>query len=247
VARAKNNIEVALSQSTLDFEESRLEEDTVRYQPVHHTIVAVDVVASGGLDDRQLLRTRADLRAILQAALMAQSIDLGQLDFTDLGDGLRFLAPSAVPPNLLLDPFILDLDSHLAARRSDTDRIRLRVAVHQGLVHRDGDEWVGAPLVLVARLIDAAPVRRAIRSVPEANLVLVISQSIYDSVVCHGYGLDRGRYQTITVVEKETSTSAWIFMPGPLRQLGAGHLIVQPPFVIETDGYRLGGRAVGSG
>src|SRR5262249_1144747 len=152
------------------------------------------------------LRMRADLRAVIAGTLSRQPHDMSPVDRDDLGDGLRLIVPATIPPGTLLDPFVPNLASALREHRkavADVARLRLRVAIHMGLLHRDRG-WAGQPLVHCARLLDAGPVRRILESVPQADLVMVVSQVIYDAVVRHGYGLDPATYRQITINEKET-------------------------------------------
>lgn len=189
----------------------------MRYEPVHHTIVALDVARSGGRDDQLLLRMRRDLTAVVRDALAEQAIDLAAVAGPDRGDGLRLDVPASVSASRLLDPFVPTLDTALREHRkasSPAARLRVRVAVHQGPVHLDDGVWAGAPMVLCARLLDAAPLRRVLDALPEANVALAVSESIHDGVVRHGYGLDPATYQRIRVAVKETDTAAWMHVPG---------------------------------
>src|SRR5262245_17592677 len=121
----------------------------MRREPVHHTIVAMDVAHSGGRDDLLQLRMPADLREIVAATLAAQALDLAALPYTDLGDGIRLMIAGASPAVLLV-PFVPNLASALRQHRraaSAAARLRLRVAITTGLLHRDAGGWAGAPLV----------------------------------------------------------------------------------------------------
>lgn len=187
------------------------------FQPLPHTIVALDVVGSGQLDDQLLLAVRADVRMIVGSVLARQGIDIASLESHDLGDGIRLVVPGLITPPALLDPFVPNLDTALRQQRkraSAEARLRLRIAVHHGLVHQDGGSAAGEPLRITARLLDAAGVRQAIALADDANLVLVVSQQMFESVVRHGYGLDPALYQKISVREKETAATAWIYVPG---------------------------------
>lgn len=187
------------------------------FQPLPHTVVALDVVASGTLDDQMLLATRADVRMIIGSVLAQQGIDIASLETHDLGDGMRLIVPGVVTPPSMLDPFVPNLDTALRQHRKRTSapaRLRLRVSVHHGLVHQDGGQAAGETLRIGTRLLDAQPVRDAIRLAEEANLVLVVSKHMYESVVRHGYGLDPALYQQVPIREKETETTAWIYVPG---------------------------------
>src|SRR2546421_4435092 len=139
----------------------------MRPEPVHHTIVAMDVVGSGARDDMLQLRMRADLREIVSDALTG--VPTGEVG--DLGDGVRLIVPAQVSPALLLDPFVPKLATALRNHRramSDQARLRLRVAVHMGLLHRDTTGWTGGPLVICARMLDAKPVRDLLATTDDA-------------------------------------------------------------------------------
>jgi hypothetical protein len=187
--------------------------------PVHHTIVDIDVAGSGSRDDQLQLRMRADLRALVGAVLARQSLTPGgTVDCRDLGDGIRLVVPASVSPCAMLDPFIPNLATALREHRKLTApaaRLRLRVAVHTGLLHRDETGWAGNPLVLCARLRDAEPVRLALRAAGDrADLAVVVSQTVHDTVVRHGFGLDPDTYRQVTIREKETLARAWVHVPG---------------------------------
>jgi hypothetical protein len=203
----------------------------IRYEPTYHTIVEVDVADSGHLDDREQLRMRAALRTLIADALALQSLAAAVVGRADLGDGLRLIFPATVSPCLLLDPFIPNLASGLRGNHeagSTNDRLRLRVAVHAGLLHRDSDGWAGEPLVHCSRLIDAEPVRRVLQTERSANLVLVVSQAVYDSVVRHGYGLERSNYRPVRIRSKEAIVPAWVYDPAAFGQPPGGLRIQEP-------------------
>lgn len=185
-------------------------------RPTHHTIVGVDVASSGHLNDQHQLRMRADLRGVLATALAWQGLQWIHLHRDDLGDGIRLVIPASISPSELLDPFVPTLTYLLREHRRAADeqvRLRLRVAVHMGLVHHDGHGFAGRTLVHAARLLDAEPVRKALAAAPLADLVLVVSETIYDAIVAQGYGLDPDTYTQVLICEKETTAPAWIHLP----------------------------------
>jgi hypothetical protein len=168
---------------------------------------------------------RSDLRRIAKEVLAEQSIDWKALDRTDLGDGFRLVIPATITAAALLDPFIPNLESALREHRKSaatSAMLRLRVVLHHGPVHRDGGEWVGAPMIHCARLLDADGPRKILANLHHANLVLIVSASIFETVVRHGYGLDPRLYQRIAVEEKETVTAAWVHVPGHLPPYPVG-------------------------
>lgn len=194
-------------------------------RPTHHTVVSIDVARSGGRNDLLQLRMRADLRTVIETSLAHQGLGLIHLHTEDLGDGFRLIVPAGISPSAMLDPFVPTIAHLLRGHRMatrDTARLRLRVAVHMGLLHHDGHGWAGQPLVHTARLLNAASVRRAFETAPQADLILVVSQLVYESVVAQGYGLDPESYRPVQIHEKETDAPAWI------------HLPATPPLAIEA-------------
>ncbi|WP_406074722.1 hypothetical protein [Micromonospora sp. NBC_01638] len=187
------------------------------FQPLHHTVVTTDVVGSSERDDQLQIKMRGDLYEILGRALKRQSLDIAALNPADLGDGFRLHAPATVSPLVMVSPFIEHLLAEVRLHRrsaNETSRLRLRVAIHMGLLHREEQGgWAGRTLTECARLLDAPAARELIAEAPDADLVVVVSDAIYDAVVCQGYGPAPEDFQRIPVVVKESSFQAWAYVP----------------------------------
>ena len=196
--------------------------------PVHHTIIATDVAKSGSRNDVLIVRMRADLRRMLKDVLAQQAVDMDAQAVADLGDGYRLLLPASISPGSALNPFVANLANALRLHReasSEAHRIRLRVVVHSGLLHPEADgSWAGTPLKEAARLLEAPVGRLFLDAFPSADMVLLVSQTIYDTVVRHGYTLDPQLFERVEVEVKETRESAWVHVPGsgPAPPTGVG-------------------------
>jgi hypothetical protein len=212
-------------------------------RPVHHTVVELDVTGSGTRDDQLQLRMRADLHAIIDSVLTRQSLDAPAVHRDDRGDGTRLIVPAHISPQTLINPFLPDLaaalwEHHKAA--SETARLRLRVAIHMGLLYRDIHGWAGTPLVHSTRLVNARPVRHALATAPAVNLVVVVSGPVYHEVVCHTHGVDPATYVQVAISEKETQATAWVHIPGPFPP---ARLNYAPPDARTTRSRSYLGRA----
>jgi hypothetical protein len=182
-----------------------------------HTIVEMDVAGSGSRDDQLQLRMRDDLRGLTDRALAAQRQDASQIDQGDLGDGIRLIVPATISPGPFLTSFVPALERALREHRRtfhDIARLRLRVAIHAGLLQRDSSGWFGQPLVHCKRLIDAQRVRETLARALDADLVVVVSAEFYAAVVCHGHWLTPADFHQVDINEKETQTIAWVHVPG---------------------------------
>jgi hypothetical protein len=97
-------------------------------------------------------------------------------------------------------------------------RVRLRVAVHHGLVHLDGPTgFPGRPSVLLARLLAAEPVRALLRTEPTISVAAIVSTDLYDDIVVDRYeGLRPDQFQRVRVNHpaKDFSCYAWLHAPG---------------------------------
>ncbi len=96
-------------------------------------------------------------------------------------------------------------------------RVRLRVAVHHGLVQLDGATGCpGRHPVIVARLLDSGPVRDLLQSRPGINLAAIISDEVYQDVVLNRYeDLRPELFRAVYVNNpaKEFAAPAWLYSP----------------------------------
>jgi hypothetical protein len=110
----------------------------------------------------------------------------------------------------LLNEYNASLPRHSEPQR----QLRVRVVVHAGDVHYDANGCYGEALDVAFRLLDAAPVKRALRETADP-LILVVSGEIYNSVVRHGYGGidDRDFHRLVRVQVAGMRYSGWIQNP----------------------------------
>jgi hypothetical protein len=62
----------------------------------------------------------------------------------------------------------------------------MRLALHYGTLIEGPLGPAGDAPIVVSRLLDATPVREYLNEHPERDLALVISDSLYENVVCSG-------------------------------------------------------------
>lgn len=178
--------------------------------PEHRSVFVVDIAGFGRWNDPTQLRARQVLRHAVRTGLRAAGVRWSDLAVQDRGDGMMVLVPAAVSKLDLLDPAIPTVVAALR-RHNDTVapelRIRVRLALHAGEVHRDPHGWVGADLNTTCRLADSAPVREHLAD----QAVLVVSEVIHQGVVRHGYRrVDPDSYHCVDIALKELRTRAWV-------------------------------------
>src|SRR6266536_595096 len=205
----------------------------MRGTPVRRGILALDIEGFGhqGRTDphRAHLRTR-----LLAHALRAAEIPPEQVAArSDLGDGILVLFDPAVPAATLLHPLLSDLTIKLTTdnqQATGPGRLRLRVAVHEGHVLADPHGHTGEDLNHAFRLLDAQATRTVLAGSPSTDVVLAVSDAVYQGVVRHAYaGLDPVVWQPVRVHAKETRTRAWVHLPGLASQPELSSVLAAPP------------------
>jgi hypothetical protein len=89
-------------------------------------------------------------------------------------------------------------------------QIRLKVAVHVGPVTTNGFGLAGEALILAARLLGAARLKRSMAEI-DALLGVIASSTIYDTVI---KDLDVAGYHKVRCKVKESTLVAWMQLTG---------------------------------
>ena len=191
--------------------------------PLNTTLAAVDICSFGGRDDHVQLHQRREMYARLVEACEITQIPWWECYREDRGDCALIIAPPEVPAEHLLDPFAHHLTAVLRRYNrlaSTAARLRLRLAVHVGQVHRDAHGVAGRAVVHLFRLLEAGEFKQAL-AFSGADLGLIVSDRLYADVTGCGGLIDPDAYQRLSVSCKETQAQAWAWFP-PCRAKVAG-------------------------
>ncbi|MBB5959279.1 class 3 adenylate cyclase [Saccharothrix tamanrassetensis] len=176
--------------------------------PEYRSIFVVDIAGFGRWSNPLQIVARDVLTNAVRDAFRVAGIRWNDLGVQDRGDGMMVLIPGQVSKVDILDPFLPRLTARLR-RHNETaaPRIRVRLSLHAGEVHRDAHGWVGSDLNTACRLADADPVRAKLAG----DAVLVVSDVLYQSVVRHGYRrVDPAAFSRVEIAEKEVRAPAWV-------------------------------------
>lgn len=186
--------------------------------PLYRLIIALDLEGSTTRTNPVKGELRRVMYELLGYSLESVAITNDHLEqFTDRGDGVLVLVRphDDVPKTILLDRLIPLLTALLVEYNAQSAlRIRLRAVVHAGEVHVDGRGWYGEAIDVAIRLLDAQPVKRALRQAA-APLVLVISDEIYSGIVWHGYVDPSTYFPRVRVRVGSRPHSGWLHVPAP--------------------------------
>ncbi|WP_242907927.1 ATP-binding protein [Actinomadura terrae] len=185
---------------------------------LHRAIFCVDIEGFG--DWRRTNADQLTVRAALYAALRRAFTRAGvawdgdEIYREDRGDGALILVSPEVPKHLLAAVVPQALADELAEHNRHAEpqvRLRVRVALHAGEVHRDDHGVAATSINFSFRLLEAAPLKEALRE-SSGTLVLIASEWFYTEVVWHDRA-DAALYRRVLVSVKETRAHAWICRP----------------------------------
>lgn len=184
-----------------------------------HTIVAIDIVSSssGGRHRQRYLDQH--LEQVLESTFefLASSPYAPHAGFrrTD-GDSATIALPAAIPrawitADLVLREMTIAL-GELNRSIVEEDRLRLRAAIDHGeLVVGPPPVLAGDAVARAARLLDADPLRTAMRERPAAPLGLIVSDRFFHEVVANRErDLDPDEFTRVGVSVKDFDEPGWI-------------------------------------
>jgi tetratricopeptide (TPR) repeat protein len=184
---------------------------------LHRTVLAVDVEAFGDKrrTNQDQLTVREGLYRCLRAAFAGSGISWDACYHEDRGDGALFLIPPDIPKKFVATRFPQEFSAALHSYnegRTVATRIRVRMALHAGEVHRDTYGVAGAAINASFRLLEAEPLKRAlVRS--SGVLAVIVSQWFFEEVIRHIPASNPSSYRRVHVSVKETETVAWVCRP----------------------------------
>lgn len=187
--------------------------------PTHRSILVFDVegFSESYRDDRARVAVRAGLYSVLQESFRAAGLAWPPEVYETSGDGVLALVSPLVSKVVLIDPLLSCLHAMLAEYNRNArlaERFRLRCAIHAGEVSDDEYGRSGIDLILAFRMIESAELRTSLAHSP-VDVVMIVSDSIYEAVVRHGYrGIDPATYHPVRIQVKKTRVHAWIHLPG---------------------------------
>lgn len=189
---------------------------------VPRMLFMIDVVGYGERSAPAKEDIQERLRALLHGTLADAGVDVDAADDDGgAGDGIAVCLPVGTDPTRAL-PELLDSLVDRLGRDNDRyrDRIRLRMAIGCGTVGRGPMGFTGALIVELGRLTDSQPLRDAAKQNPGSDLVLLVTNALYEDVIQAGYLPPRlARFGPIDVEAKEYSGRAWLWVSPP----GATH------------------------
>lgn len=186
--------------------------------PTHWSILTFDIegFSDPHRDDCDRLQVRSAFYDILQQSFASAGVSWNYCRYEDRGDGALILVPPSVSKVILLDPMLACICAALAQHNRTAplgEQFRLRFAVHAGEVAGDEHGLTGTDIITACRMLDAWELRASLFTSP-GQVAMIVSNSIYEGIVRHGYGnINPSTYHPVSVQVKKSMIHAWIHLP----------------------------------
>ena len=202
-------------------------------------LLSVDTQSYGSLSDIQQDCLQNVLRETLSAAARASGIRDAAWHRQPAGDGEFSVIMEDGAEALILEKYLPEVHRQLLQRAASQprDQLKLRLALHHGMVQAAPMGFSGAGPVEVARLLDSEALRRLVRQ-PGVLAAIAVSKGVYHDVVEGGHvGLGPPDFAKVEVLEKELRTFAYVHAP-IMTGAQVGELLAQ----VQPPGRPRGGR-----
>ncbi|TWP46709.1 hypothetical protein FKR81_34540 [Lentzea tibetensis] len=187
-------------------------------RPAVRLCTAADVERYSRFTDLQASRAQERFTSALRKARVNAGLAESEVDLQASGDGEFAVLPPGIDETEVIPRFVAELTIALRevnADLSDHARLRLRVAMHRGLLAPGVCGWVGTSAIAVHRLLDSPAARSALAEHPDADFALIVGDTLYRDVIAHGHrGLSAGSFREVVVEipAKRFSEVAWVHL-----------------------------------
>jgi hypothetical protein len=218
--------------------------------------VVVDIAKYSAHPTTDHLAMAPQLRKVTESAVVHAGVRWAKVEVQNQGDGLLLQLPPRINEPQVLPGLINGLC--LALQQSNrrtlaSRRLRLRMALTQGIQHRGPTGAIGDALIVACRLVDSQSVRDALDSHPDRDLAVIVSDNLYLDVIAQKYpGLDPAEFTAVQaeIESKSFAAKAWVHVPVPGDWPLAGPRLLDTPAArriaaLGRDAAGLPGAALG--
>ncbi|MEU4806696.1 hypothetical protein [Actinosynnema sp. NPDC023587] len=180
-------------------------------------LVCCDLRRYGAADDQLQRELQELLVRCLDRAGATAGLDRSTWHRQAKGDEEWAVLPPDTPEHVVVDSYVRGLNAELSSAnryRVPEARARMRLAIHHGVVEEGANGFPGQDSVLVSRLLNSAPAHLALEEFPDADLVVVLSEIVYSSLVRAGHTtLSPADFRRVEVEEKTFHGHGWMWIP----------------------------------
>ncbi|TDD93349.1 hypothetical protein E1298_09840 [Actinomadura rubrisoli] len=178
----------------------------------HYLLFGTDICGYSRCDQSAQIQLRDSSFKIFQEACRSACIPPRLCRVEDRGDGLLMVADSKIGLEAVFPTFInsarAGVREHNARLARKDSRMRLRMALHAGFLHRDAHGFSGDAVNHLSRLLDAPAFKDRMAEHGAAFAVIVSADLYHDAASFHL--IDPRIATPIDVNVKETRSRAWM-------------------------------------
>lgn len=186
--------------------------------PLRRLMVAVDVHRYSSLDPLGQVDAQQALADALSRAAEAVGLHRSLWRTQPQGDAELAVLPPETDEAAVVADFPRELATSLYRQnrsRKAEHRLRLRVAMHCGVLHLGALGYPGPAPIETCRLLDAPPLKQALAEAADADVALIVSAQLFGDIVAPGYrGLRPHWFRKVPVTVKEYSGNGYVTLPG---------------------------------
>jgi hypothetical protein len=182
---------------------------------VRRLCIAVDLEHYSQRPDSGQIEAQRAMSELLRQAGQYGALERAQWDIQPQGDGELALLPPGIDETFVITSLMQQVSSGLHRYNryaSPSARLRMRIAVHEGLTYVAESGFAGDAINTVCRLRDAQESKDALRTAKN-DVVLIVSERIFRDVICGGdtYELPAASFRETEIVMADKGFRAQAF------------------------------------
>jgi hypothetical protein len=202
--------------------------------PLRRMMIAVDIHHYSSRDPLGQVDVQQALVEVLNSAADAVHLDRSLWSKQPQGDAELAVLPPQIDEAAVVADYPRELATSLRRHNRSLNtqaRLRVRVAMHCGMLHMGALGYPGSAPVETCRLLDAPMLKTTLAESDDIDLALIVSEQLFKDVVLPGYrGLRPELFRKVPVTVKEYSGIGYITIPG----LGPPHLPSCAPHMLAA-------------
>jgi len=179
--------------------------------------MAADVSGYSRRGNAETERIQTEIVELMSRARRAAGIADGAVNPQPQGDGQFTVMPVGIDESTVIPTLLRELDVALRELNQSDSPMRLRVALHRGLIKEGRNGWIGAAPIAVHRILESPPLREALREHAGADFVLGVPDVLFRDAIVHFVEPPRSDDFTpmlISMPEKDFVEHGWLHVPG---------------------------------
>lgn len=190
---------------------------------VRRLCIAIDLEHYSQRPDSGQVKAQSAMSELLREAGQRGALERAQWDIQQQGDGELALLPPGIDESDVITSLMHQVTSGLHRYNRDASpaaRLRMRIAVHEGLTYIAESGFAGDAVNTVCRLRDAREAKDALRSTRN-DVVLIVSERIFRDVICgdDSYELPPASFTETEIVMADKGFRAQAFIyAGPAAE-----------------------------